>query len=158
LRAYHVRIPPLRDRTGDLPALVNHFVREASHDLGRKPPVVPERLYRLLSRYDFPGNVRELRALVFDAVARHTTGALPVEPFLEAIGGPDIEEKPADADLTRGAVLPEAAFRELERRNLVNALKQANWKISGKGGAAETLGIKPSTLESRMKAFGIEKP
>ena len=98
LRAYHVRIPPLRERTGDLPSLVNHFVREASHDLDRKPPVVPERLYRSLSHYDFPGNVRELRALVFDAVARHTEGPLPIEPFLEAIGGSDVEEKASGGD------------------------------------------------------------
>ncbi|HEX7151961.1 MAG TPA: sigma-54 dependent transcriptional regulator [Thermoanaerobaculia bacterium] len=160
LRAYHVRIPPLRERTGDLPSLVNHFVREASQDLGRKPPVVPERLYRLLSRYEFPGNVRELRALVFDAVARHTSGPLPVEPFLQSTGAPDVEEKPvaAEDELARGAVIPEAAWRERERRNLLNALRQANWKISGKGGAAELLEIKPSTLESRMKAFAIERP
>ena len=153
LRAYLVRIPPLRERTGDLPSLVNHFVREASHDLDRKPPVVPERLYRILSRYEFPGNVRELRALVFDAVARHTGGQLPVEPFLEAIGGSDVE-----MPRTPNAVVPEPEWRELERRNLLNALEQANWKISGKGGAAELLEIKPSTLESRMKAFRIEKP
>jgi DNA-binding NtrC family response regulator len=163
LRAYHVRIPPLRERTGDLPSLINHFVREASHDLDRKPPVVPERLYRLLSRYAFPGNVRELRALVFDAVARHTGGPLPVEPFLESIGGRDVEEKePAgngeDDAVTRSGVIPEAAWRERERRNLLNALRQANWKIAGKGGAAELLEIKPSTLESRMKAFAIERP
>jgi DNA-binding NtrC family response regulator len=160
LRAYHVRIPPLRERTGDLPALINHFVREASHDLDRKPPVVPERLYKLLSRYEFPGNVRELRALVFDAVARHTGGPLPVDPFLESIGGRDLPESETAAgeDIARGGVVPEAEWRELERRNLVNALKQANWKISGKGGAAELLQIKPSTLESRMKAFAIEKP
>ena len=158
LRAYHVRIPPLRERTGDLPALINHFVREASHDLDRQPPVVPERLYRLLSRYDFPGNVRELRALVFDAVARHTGGTLPVEPFLEAIGGSDVPEISSDAMLSRGAVVPDPAWRELERQNLLNALQQANWKISGKGGAAELLEIKPSTLESRMKAFAIVKP
>ena len=158
LRAYHLRIPPLRERTGDLPALINHFVREASHDLDRQPPVVPERLYRLLSRYDFPGNVRELRALVFDAVARHTGGTLPVEPFLEAIGGSDVPDISSDAMLSRGAVVPDPAWRELERQNLMNALQQANWKISGKGGAAELLEIKPSTLESRMKAFGIVKP
>ena len=157
LRAYQVRIPPLRERTGDLPSLVNHFVREAAHDLGRKPPVVPPRLYRMLSRYDFPGNVRELRAMVFDAVARHTGGPLPVEPFLASIGGTDI---PADEPelVPSGDVVPEAAWRELERRNLLNALRRANWKISGKGGAAELLQIKPSTLESRMKAFAIEKP
>ncbi len=155
LRSYHVRIPPLRERTGDLPALVNHFVREASHDLDRKPPVVPERLYRMLSRYEFPGNVRELRAMVFDAVARHTGGPLPVEPFLESIGTDDV----AETDTPReDGVIPEPEWRERERRNLVNALQRANWKISGKGGAAELLEIKPSTLESRMKAFAIERP
>jgi DNA-binding NtrC family response regulator len=158
LRAYHVRIPPLRERTGDLPSLINHFVREASHDLDRKPPVVPERLYRVLSRYAFPGNVRELRALVFDAVARHNGGPLPVDPFLESIGGSDVAENESSEDIVRDNVIPEASWRELERRNLLNALKQANWKISGKGGAAELLEIKPSTLESRMKSFAIEKP
>ncbi|HEX7828043.1 MAG TPA: sigma-54 dependent transcriptional regulator [Thermoanaerobaculia bacterium] len=160
LRAYHVRIPPLRDRTGDLPALIHHFVREASHDLDRKPPVVPDRLYRVLARHDFPGNVRELRALVFDAVARHTSGALPIEPFLESTGASDVDERPApgDDEIAQGGVIPESAWRELERRNLVNALRRANWKISGKGGAAELLDIKPSTLESRMKAFAIERP
>jgi DNA-binding NtrC family response regulator len=159
LLAYHVRIPPLSERTGDLPALIHHFVREAAHDLDRKPPVVPERLYRLLSRYEFPGNVRELRAMVFDAVARHTSGPLPVEPFLESTGATDVEEHSGEAsEIVRGAVMTEAAWRELERRNLLNALERANWKISGKGGAAELLEIKPSTLESRMKAFAIERP
>jgi DNA-binding NtrC family response regulator len=156
LRAYRVSIPPLRERTGDLPSLINHFVREASHDLDRKPPVVPERLYRLLSRYDFPGNVRELRAMVFDAVARHTSGPLPIEPFLESIGAPDIAEAPMRDD--PDDVIPEAEWRERERRNLLNALQRANWKISGKGGAAEMLGVKPSTLESRIKAFAIGRP
>jgi DNA-binding NtrC family response regulator len=160
LRAYHVRIPPLRERGGDLPSLIHHFVREASHDLDRKPPVVPERLYRVLSRYAFPGNVRELRAMVFDAVARHKDGPLPVDPFIEAIGTTSVaasDDAPPVAVAQEG-VIPEAEWRELERRNLVNALKQANWKISGKGGAAELLAIKPSTLESRMRAFAIEKP
>ncbi|HEX6642599.1 MAG TPA: sigma-54 dependent transcriptional regulator, partial [Thermoanaerobaculia bacterium] len=64
LRSYHVRIPPLRERLGDLPLLINHIVREAAQDLGKQPPVVPERLYRALGRYEFPGNIRELRAMV----------------------------------------------------------------------------------------------
>jgi len=160
LRAYHVRIPPLRERAGDLPALIHHFVREAAHDLGRKPPVVPERLYRLLSRYEFPGNVRELRAMVFDAVARHTGGPLPVEPFLESTGTLDVDEQENGGanEVAHGAVITEAAWGEFERRNLLNALERANWKIAGKGGAAELLGIKPSTLESRMKSFAIVRP
>jgi DNA-binding NtrC family response regulator len=158
LRAYHVRIPPLRERSGDLPLLVNHIVREAAADLGKQPPVVPERLYRVLGRYDFPGNIRELRAMVFDAVARHTGGPLPIDPFIEAIGASASVEDVERADLTRGDVIGEAQWREMERANLLNALRRANWKISGPGGAAELLRIKPSTLESRMKSFAIEKP
>jgi DNA-binding NtrC family response regulator len=159
LRSYHVRIPPLRERLGDLPLLINHIVREAAQDLGKQPPVVPDRLYRALGRYEFPGNIRELRAMVFDAVARHTTGPLPVDPFIEAMGVQAIDdEDTVRGDVTRGDIISEPQWREMERTNLLNALRRANWKISGRGGAAELLHVKPSTLESRMKAFAIEKP
>jgi DNA-binding NtrC family response regulator len=159
LRSYHVRIPPLRDRPGDLPLLINHIVREAAQDLGKQPPVVPERLYRSLAEYEFPGNIRELRAMVFDAVARHTSGPLPVDPFIEAMGPQALDDdETVRADVSRGDVITEPQWREMERTNLLNALRRANWKISGKGGAAEMLHIKPSTLESRMKSFAIEKP
>ena len=159
LRSYHVRLPPLRDRPGDLPLLINHIVREAAQDLGKQPPVVPERLYRSLAQYEFPGNIRELRAMVFDAVARHSSGPLPVDPFIEAMGSQAIDDdEPVRADLSRGDVITEPQWREMERTNLLNALRRANWKISGKGGAAEMLNIKASTLESRMKSFAIEKP
>jgi DNA-binding NtrC family response regulator len=160
LRSYHVRIPPLRERLGDLPLLINHIAREAAQDLGKPTPVVPERLYRVLGNYEFPGNIRELRSMVFDAVARHTTGPLPVDPFIEAMGthADTSEDDIVRGDLTRGDVIPEPQWREMERANLLNALRRANWKISGRGGAAELLSVKPSTLESRMKAFAIEKP
>jgi DNA-binding NtrC family response regulator len=160
LRSYHVRIPPLRERLSDLPLLINHIVREAAQDLGKQPPVVPERLYRALARYDFPGNIRELRAMVFDAVARHSVGPLPVDPFVESMGFADSgdDEDSVRADVTRGDIISEPQWRDMERTNLLNALRRANWKISGRGGAAELLHVKPSTLESRMKAFAIEKP
>jgi two-component system, NtrC family, nitrogen regulation response regulator GlnG len=162
LRAYHIRIPPLRDRLGDLPLLVNHLVREAALDLGRPAPVVPDRLYRMLAHYAFPGNIRELRAMTFDAVARHKSGPLPVDPFIEAMGlaagSNSDEDATVHAGLERGDVISEPQWRDLERQNLLNALRRANWKISGRGGAAEMLSVKPSTLESRMKAFAIEKP
>ncbi len=159
LRSYHVRIPPLRERAGDLPLLGNHIVREAAQDLGKQPPVVPERLYRAIGRYEFPGNIRELRAMVFDAVARHTAGPLPVDPFLESMGATYVEDDDTvRADVTRGDIISDPQWRDMERTNLLNALRRANWKISGRGGAAELLHVKPSTLESRMKAFAIEKP
>jgi two-component system nitrogen regulation response regulator GlnG len=159
LRSYHVRIPPLRERLGDLPLLVNHIVREAAQDLGKQPPVVPERLYRTLGRYEVRGNIRERRPKGFDAVARHTPGPLPIDPFIEAMGTQDVEDDDViRADVTRGDIISEAQWRDMERANLLNALRRANWKISGRGGAAELLHVKPSTLESRMKAFAIEKP
>ena len=153
LRAYHVRIPPLRERLGDLPLLINHILREAATDLGKPAPVAPERLYRVLARHDFPGNVRELRAMTFDALARHKSGPLPVDPFIEAMGsgGETGDEDDANvADIARGDVIADPQWRDLERQNIMNALRRANWKISGNGGASELLRVKPSTLESRM--------
>jgi two-component system nitrogen regulation response regulator GlnG len=163
LRAYHVRIPSLRERLDDLPQLVTHFVKEAAADLHRKAPPVPEKLYRHLRQHDFPGNIRELRAMVFDAVARHDSGPLPIEPFLEAM---HVTAAPSEgdgdglvrADLTGGTIISDGDWREMEKLNLLNALNKAHWKVSGKGGAAELLGLRPSTLESRMKALAIERP
>ncbi|MBK5260178.1 MAG: sigma-54-dependent Fis family transcriptional regulator [Thermoanaerobaculia bacterium] len=160
LRAYMVRIPPLRDRVGDLPLLVERFVNEAAKDLGKAPPQVPERLYRVLSRYDFPGNVRELRALVFDSVARHLNGPLPLDAFAEALGmaSGDDADGVVPSEFLDKQIFSDPAWRELEKANLLNALRRTNWKISGKGGAADLLAVRPSTLESRMRAFRIEKP
>jgi two-component system nitrogen regulation response regulator GlnG len=154
LRAYHVRIPPLRERLDDLPQLVNAFVHEAATDLHRKRPQVPDKLFRHLRQYDFPGNVRELRAMVFDAVARHVSGPLQIDAMHMA---PPAKEK-RNADLGSGDVIPDGDWRELERINVLNALNKAHWRISGKNGAAELLGIKPTTLESRMKSLAIERP
>jgi two-component system, NtrC family, nitrogen regulation response regulator GlnG len=163
LRAYHVRIPALRERLEDLPQLVTSFVREAAADLHRKAPQVPDKLYRYLSQHDFPGNIRELRAMVFDAVARHSSGPLSIEPFLEAMhvpatGAEENGDGAIRSSLAKGSIIPDDDWREMEKINLLNALSKAHWRVSGKGGAADLLGIRPSTLESRMKSLAIERP
>lgn len=165
LRAYHVRIPPLRERLDDLPLLVTHFVREAASDLGKSAPQIPEKLYRHLRQYAFPGNIRELRAMVFDAMARSSGAVLGIDPFLDTIQvpGDGIAERSSDAavllsGLAAGAVVSDDDWREMERMNLLNALQRSNWKISGRGGAAEMLGVRPTTLESRLKTLAIERP
>jgi len=81
LSAHHFHIPPLRERPGDLPMLLDHFLKEASKALKKTRPSYPEELITLLSNYQFSGNIRELRAMVYDAVSRHTSGILSMEGF-----------------------------------------------------------------------------
>jgi DNA-binding NtrC family response regulator len=86
LRTHRVRVPPLRDRKEDIPLLLDLFLGEAAVSLGKKKPTAPKQLAQLLQTYDFPGNVRELRALCFDAVSRHTDRVLSMDAFLEGMG------------------------------------------------------------------------
>ena len=82
LRTHMIRIPPLRERYEDLPLLVDQFLNEASGSLGKPKPTVPKELFAHLGCYAFPGNIRELRAMVFDAVAGHQNGVISIDAFL----------------------------------------------------------------------------
>jgi len=86
LSAHEVRLPPLRERKGDLPLLLGHFMEEASQKLSRKKLAIPSELIPLLETYDFPGNIRELRSMVFDAVSRQSEKMLSLKSFREAMG------------------------------------------------------------------------
>ena len=85
LCSHHVHIPPLRERRDDIPLLLDHFLGEAAEKLNRKRPAIPRELPVLLKNYDFPGNVRELRSLVFDAVSRHQAHILSMDTFRAVI-------------------------------------------------------------------------
>ncbi|MFO7982860.1 MAG: sigma-54 dependent transcriptional regulator [Desulfuromonadales bacterium] len=87
LCAHQVKIPPLRERLSDIPLLVDHFLSEAARSIRIKKPSYPRELTLLLSNYDFPGNARELRAMIFNALGSHRGGILSMQPFREAIGG-----------------------------------------------------------------------
>lgn len=86
---HQVHIPPLKERLDDIPLLVDHFLDDASEIFKRKKPTVPEELIHLLKTHAFPGNIRELRAMVMNAVSSGKPGILPLKPFKEAIGKPD---------------------------------------------------------------------
>src|SRR5499433_1819756 len=102
LRTHHVSLPPLRARLGDLPLLVHHFVEKAAQALGKPAPAVPHALFQLLRTYRFPGNVRELEALVFDAVARHQGTTLSLHSFKEATASvPQLLESQPQANGSR---------------------------------------------------------
>lgn len=79
-------MPQFRERTGDIPLLLDHFLGEAARTLGKKKPTPPKELARLLVTYNFPGNVREMKAMVFNAVSIHTERILSIESFIRIIG------------------------------------------------------------------------
>ncbi|MBL8229151.1 MAG: sigma 54-interacting transcriptional regulator [Bryobacterales bacterium] len=157
LGVFPIESPPLRDRKEDIPALVAHFVRQAISRFHVAAPRVPAREIERAQEYDWPGNVRELqnaveRAVILSHGAKFTFD-IPNSPKLAA-KPPLAVEPPAIAP---GAVIPEKEWRNRERVNIIAALSQAEYRISGKGGAADLLGIHASTLTSRMKALGISR-
>lgn len=86
LRTHHIQVPPLRERKGDLPLLLDAFLAEAARILGKRKPTPPRELVSLLNTYSFPGNIRELKAIVYDAVTVHKERVLSMETFEKAIG------------------------------------------------------------------------
>jgi len=152
LKAHQVTIPPLRDRRADLPLLLDRFLLKAAQELGKKKPRVPPELFCYLQSYRFPGNVRELQALVFDAVARHSNGMLSLQSFLEVIGQ-EGTSLPASACQEAAIVLRDAAgertptLEEAEQALIAQALQQAN---NNQGAAAAILGISRNALNKKL--------
>ncbi len=152
LRTHHIHISPLRLRKGDIPLLLDHFLAEASREFGRKKPTLPKELAVLLATYDFPGNVRELKAMVYDAVGIHQGGVLSMEAFIRAIG-----ERPANAAPEQAADPAGNPFFSLERLPgfteaidllVGEAVRRAEGNQSI---AARLLGVSQPTLSKRLK-------
>lgn len=159
LSVFPIEVQPLRLRKEDIPRLVTHFLTQQGNRLGIRVPVLKKRHIANLSRYDWPGNIRELQNVVERAVIRSKNG--PLQFDLPQAGGPTPapSHQPADDDArTTGELLSYDELRQLERDNVLAVLQQHRWKISGPGGAAEFLGVHPATLSSRMKIMGIDRP
>ena len=137
-------IPPLREREGDLPLLVQYFVRKFAASFGKKITKIPERMMTALQRYPWRGNIRELEHVIERAVI------LSEGPELEPIDW----LSPSAAKASQGKPL---TLDEVERQHILDVLEQTNWRVSGPKGAAAILGLKPTTLEARMKKLGIER-
>jgi DNA-binding NtrC family response regulator len=153
LSAHQVQLPPLRDRREDIPLLVEHFFAEAAAALSRQKPTTPPELAGYLGTYAFPGNIRELRAMVFDAMARHDKGVLSLASFREVIGTPRSASESSPLPFLGGlrgeaaTAGPMPTLKEAEDALITHALRIAN---GNQGIASAHLGITRQALNKRL--------
>lgn len=144
LNVFPITVPPLRERKSDIPLLVDFFVDRISRRLGKSIESIPKAVMDALRDYHWPGNVRELENVIERAVIDSS--------------GPKL--RLADELTKARKELPAAqkTLDEVERDYIVRVLEQTHWKVSGKNGAAEILGLDRSTLRARMRKLGISQP
>jgi transcriptional regulator with GAF, ATPase, and Fis domain len=143
LNVFPIEIPPLRKRVDDIPLLVWRFVEEFAHKFGKRIDAIPRANLAALQAYGWPGNVRELRNVIERAMIV-TTGshlAIPV-PAVPAVTVGSRSEKLAD----------------VQTEHIRRILEATGWRIRGAGGAAERLGLRPTTLETRLAKLGLRRP
>jgi transcriptional regulator with GAF, ATPase, and Fis domain len=141
LNVFPIHLPPLRERRDDIPPLVWAFAETFGRRMGKTIKSIPRKSLEQLQRYSWPGNVRELSNVIERAMILTTSDALRVElPFA-----------------TQAAAVPRRTLKESEREQILYALQETGWRIRGANGAAEILGIKPTTLEARMARLGIKR-
>jgi len=165
LSVFPLELPPLRDRVSDIGPLAAHFVELAARRMNCPDVVLTDEAVEQLMAYDWPGNIRELRNVIERAVILSQRGPLRIDRVLAAdapvarSGNEQSSAEVGEAPFSSAdsKVLSRDELARMDRDNTVAALEKAGWKLSGTGGAAEILGIKPTTLASRLKRFGIER-
>ena len=140
LNVFPITAPPLRERREDIPLLVWAFIEEFSKAMGKSVEAIAKSSLRTLQQYDWPGNVRELRNAVERAMILASGPTLRIDP-------PGAAATPAARGL--------ATLAEVEREHIQRVLEFTHWRVRGAGGAAEILGLPPTTLESRMAKLGL---
>jgi transcriptional regulator with GAF, ATPase, and Fis domain len=152
LNVFPIESVPLRERRDDIPLLARHFLEHGNR--GPQSLRLSEGDIKALGRYDWPGNVRELQNVIERAAILAQNGRLRIDlPSGPGEALPTRARRPRDPT---AEILTETQMREKERANIEAALEACRGKISGKGGAAELLGMRPTTLASRIKALGLE--
>lgn len=144
LNVFPIKIPPLRERKEDIPLLVRHFAMKHGAKLGKRIKTIPQKIMDSLVTYPWPGNVRELENVIERSVITSQGLQLELGNWLSKINA-----------TPRNARIP--TLEALEREHIVKVLEMTGWRVSGKQGGAEVLGLKPTTLAARMKKLGIKR-
>jgi formate hydrogenlyase transcriptional activator len=145
LNVFPIEIPPLRERREDIPLLVNYFVAKTSRRMGKQIRSIPDHAMELLTRNPWRGNIRELANFIERAVILSRGDELEV-PTQELAASPEIY------------LTGPSTFHEAESNVIITALKEASGRVSGRGGAAERLGLKRTTLQTKMRKLNICRP
>ena len=154
LNVFPVMVPPLRERREDIPPLVSHFASQYAERLGKRIDTIPDAVMDQLSAFHWPGNIRELANVIERSVIVSPGSTLQLAEWATGAYVPVAATPPRTAAPTGGL----AGLMDLERQHILATLERTRWKVSGPGGAAEILGLKPTTLEARMKKLGIARP
>jgi transcriptional regulator with GAF, ATPase, and Fis domain len=155
LSVFPLHVPPLRERRDDIPLLTTAFTTRLAGRLRRRIDPLSDAEISRLEAYDWPGNIRELQNVLERAVITSVDGRLNLERALPALSADASPRQHAPSSTSK--ILTAEDFVDFERQNLLRALEHADWRVAGPGGAAALLGLRPSTLTSRMKALGVIK-
>jgi len=159
LGVFPVAVPPLRKRGDDIVMLAVHILEQVCRDFGRETLTFTQSQVDALRVYDWPGNVRELRNVIERAVILSDDRHLRLDLSMpEAQLKPPFFDAPSFDPAGAPSFLTDQAMRERIRQNMIAALESADWRVSGENGAAQLLGLKPSTLTDRMHSMDIERP
>lgn len=151
LGVFPIRVPSLRERRGDIPLLVWFFITNLQTRLGKTIETIPARVMDALIAYDWPGNVRELRNIIERAMILSPGTRLKLDDaFPGRHGTKRVSGRTRDQQSEN--------LEDAQREHIVRVLEECGWKVRGKDGAAERLGLKRTTLQSRMKKLGIQRP
>ena len=157
LSVFPVEVPPLRERGDDVVQLAQHFLERACQEFGRPALTLTRAQAGKLHEYDWPGNIRELKNVIERAVILSPGNVLRLDLSMADVEPAERREQQPAAGPADG-ILTEAEMREFQKQNTIRALEETGWRVSGPGGAAERLGVKPTTLADRIRALGIRKP
>jgi transcriptional regulator with GAF, ATPase, and Fis domain len=155
LNVFPIQVPSLKERADDIPLLARHFMELSVKELRCSKPRLTRAGVAKLQSYDWPGNIRELRNVIERAVIISRGGALDFDLPIRS-SPPPLATR--EATSSEPEILTEPELQRRERENLLAALHQTNWKIRGADGASELLGVKPTTLVTRMKKWGLQRP